>query len=614
MHKDVDPADDEFDVGGLLGADSRLSVAARLRLFHRVLEETSAPIGILDPHLRHVYVNPALARIDGRPAHEHVGRDLAEGFPGLEVPRDVLRAVLADGIAREATVTGVSTVAGARQTRWWHAAYHRLDDENGVFGVVGILMETTASRRTQLALDQAHRRLALLDRAALEIGTTLDTDTTCRELVDLLVPVLADVVGVELLEPADPDQEVGRPRPEPDTVRLRRAAWTSIPRLRYLSAVLGGPGEHIDYQPGADVARVVLTGCTVVDNRPSDEALRATAPDASRVAVYRAAGMHSAMMVPLIARGETIGTLSLVRAGDSSPFTQDDVEMARDLAYRAATCVDNARRYSREHSVALALQRALLARPKAPHPDIELATRYLPAGRSVEVGGDWFDAIALPHGRTLLAVGDVMGHGVQAAVDMSHYRALLRVLAAGGLSPEEILTRADRMGEEAGLERVATCLLVLKDPHAGVSTYANAGHLPPLLVAADGATRLLDLPTGPPLGTGCGGYAAQVRPDAPGSVLVLYTDGLVERRDEDIDVSLERLAALRIEPGAPLESLVDTILDRLVVPPVEDDVAVMAARQVGGGGETAATSRGGAAVSGGGGKPPAGAGPLRRPA
>ncbi|WP_331766742.1 SpoIIE family protein phosphatase [Embleya sp. NBC_00896] len=583
MHQDVGPSDPEFDVGGLLGADSRLSVSARLRLFHRVLEETSAPIVILGPDLRHLYVNPAMARIDGRPGTEHIGRSPAEAFPGLEVPEDVLRAVLADGVAREASVTGVTTVDGSSQSRWWSAAYHRLDDENGVFGVVGILMETTESRRTQLALDQAHRRLALLDRAALEIGTTLDTDITCRELVELLVPVLADVVGVELLEPADSDQENGRSRPAPGTVRLRRAAWTAIPELRYLGGILGRAGEHIDYQPGADVARVVQTGCTVVDNQPTDEALRATAPDASRVAVYRAATMHSALFVPLIARGETIGTLSLVRAGDSPPFTEDDVEMARDLAYRAATCVDNARRFSREHGVALALQRALLSRPKAPHPDVELATRYLPAGRSAEVGGDWFDAIALPHGRTLLAVGDVMGHGIQAAVDMSHYRALLRVLAAGELSPEEILRSADRMGEEAGLDRVATCLLVLVDPLTNTSTYANAGHLPPLLVSPSGESSLLDLPTGPPLGAGCGGYESLRRSNVPGTVLVLYTDGLVERRDEDIDVSLRRLVDVRLAPDAPLESLVDTLVARLVVAPMEDDVAVVVARRVVGG-------------------------------
>ncbi|MGC0419857.1 SpoIIE family protein phosphatase [Embleya sp. AB8] len=578
MHEDVDPADEEFDAGGLLGADSRLSVRARLRLFHRVLEQTSAPIGILDPQLRHVYVNPALAALGSGPPSAQVGLPVAEAFPGLHVPEDVLRAVLADGVPRETTVAGVDPVHGSARPRWWRAAYHRLDDENGVFGVVGILIETTESRRTQQALDQAHRRLALLDRAALEIGTTLDTDTTCRELVDLLVPVLADVVGVELLEPADPDQELGRPAP--DTVRLRRAAWTAIPELRYLSAILGRPGEHIDYQPGADVARVVLTGRTVVDNRPTDAALRATAPDASRVAVYRAAGMHSALLVPLIARGETIGTLSLVRAGASPPFTADDVEMARDLAHRAATCVDNARRYSREHGVALALQRALLARPKAPHPDIELATRYLPAGRSVEVGGDWFDAIALPHGRTLLAVGDVMGHGVQAAVDMSHYRALLRVLAAGGSSPEVILERADRMSQEAGLDRVATCLLVLVDPRAGSSTFANAGHLPPLLVGPSGESTLLEVPTGPPLGTGCGGYAAYVRPHVGDSVMIMYTDGLVERRDEDIDVSLARLVSVPLAPDAPLEELLDVLLDRLVLPPVEDDIAVVAARRV----------------------------------
>ncbi|MGW6705930.1 PP2C family protein-serine/threonine phosphatase [Streptomyces sp. NPDC054956] len=224
------------------------------------------------------------------------------------------------------------------------------------------------------------------------------------------------------------------------------------------------------------------------------------------------------------------------------------------------------------------LQRALLTEPSTPHPNLETASRYLPAQDSALVGGDWFDSLPMPGGRNLLVIGDVMGHGVEAAVAMSHYRSMLRALAAGGLSLDEILTYADRMVAESGFDRVATCLLALGDSAKHTISYASAGHLPPLRLTREGRVEILPVPVGPPLGTGLGDYASLTRPGLPGAAVVLYTDGLVERRGEDIDTSLARLTRLRLNPRAGLDAILDDILAQLTDGPAEDDIALLAAR------------------------------------
>jgi serine phosphatase RsbU (regulator of sigma subunit) len=315
-------------------------------------------------------------------------------------------------------------------------------------------------------------------------------------------------------------------------------------------------------------------------NVPADATLRRSAPNADRVDAYRAAGIHSALVVPLAARGAQLGTVTLVRAGSSPAFADEDVAVAVALADRAAISMDNARRYSREHGIAVELQRALLAAPGTPHPQIDVATRYLPAGATDLVGGDWFDILALPSGITLLAMGDVMGHGVEAAVEMSHYRSMLRVVAGEGDPPDRILRRMDALLAAAGTERPATCMLALADPVRGGCWFANAGHLPPAIVSPDGRVRLLNVPTGPPLGADLRGQyeSVYVRWRA-GDTLLLYTDGLVERRTEDIDASLGRLAALELPHAAgPLDALLARVVHRLAPSVVEDDVALLAAR------------------------------------
>ncbi|MFF9507048.1 SpoIIE family protein phosphatase [Streptomyces sp. NPDC014724] len=539
-----------------------------------LVEDTMAGVGVLDMGLRYLYVNPALERLNGVPAAEHLGRTVSEVLPGVDAGEDMMRAVLADGKPREITSSGFTAAGTGR--RYWHGVYHRLEVGGRIVGLAGIMLEILTSDRGREELAQARRHLTLLDMAATRIGTTLDMDTTCSELVDLVVPGLADLATVEVFPP-----DIAAPvRPAPAGVlRLRRAALTAVTGLRAELPAFGLAGEYIDYQEGAAVQRCLATNQPVVENHTTDEQLRRSAPAPDRVAAYRALGMHSAVIVPLTVRSRPLGILGLIRSGDSPVFTDEDVVVARELAGRAAVDLDHARRFGHEHTIALELQRALLSEPRPPHPHIEIATRYLPADRSVMVGGDWFDVIPLRDGRHLKAMGDVMGHGVEAAVAMSHYRSLLRMFADDELPPHRILEQLDRVVERSGLDRAATCLLAVVDRDGGACEVASAGHLPPVLIDPGAAgTRVCDeMPVGPPLGTGFGGYRTTSVEFGPGTVLFLYTDGLVERRGEDIDVSVGRLRELTLPAGGSLDELLDDVLRRFG-PGAEDDIAVLASR------------------------------------
>ncbi|MGW1410369.1 SpoIIE family protein phosphatase [Streptomyces sp. NPDC002403] len=539
-----------------------------------LVDGTMAGVGVLDTGLRYLYVNPALERINGIPAAEHLGRTVTEVLPGLDAREDMMRAVLADGKPREITVSGF-TAQDATVRRHWHGAFHRLESDGRVVGLAGIVLEVMAADKEQRELEQARRHLTLLDTAAARIGTTLDMDATCAELVDLVVPGLADLATVEVFPP-----EVAPPvRPAPPGVlRLRRAALKAVPGLSEELDGFGLTGEYIDYQEGAAVPRCLVTGRPVVENLTTDEQLLRSAPGPERLAAYRALGMHSAVIVPVTVRSGPLGILGLIRAGDSPVFTDEDVVVARELASRAAVALDHARRYAHEHTIALELQRSLLSEPRPPHPHIEIATRYLPAGRSVLVGGDWFDVIPLRDGRHLKAMGDVMGHGVEAAVAMSHYRSMLRMFADDDLPPHRILERLDRLVERSGLDRAATCLLAVVDRFGGACEVASAGHLPPVLIDPLTGARVCDeMVVGPPLGTGFGGYRTTQLEFDPGTVLFLYTDGLVERRGEDIDVSVGRLEELTLPADGSLDGLLDEVLERFG-PGAEDDIAVLASR------------------------------------
>ncbi|MCX0244752.1 SpoIIE family protein phosphatase [Streptomyces drozdowiczii] len=539
-----------------------------------VLDGTTAGVAVFDTELRYLYVNPSLVRRNGLPPAAHIGRRPSEVLPDIDAREDLMRAVLADGRAREVTSSGRLPAESGTARVYWHGAYHRLEADGRVLGVVGIVLEVMADDE-QRRFAQAQRHLSLLDSANTRIGTTLDMDTTCAELADLVVPGLADIAAVEVFPP-DVAPPV-RPAP-PDVVRLRRAAMSAVRGLSGGVTRFGVAGDYIDYQEEAAVSRCLATNQPVVEDLTDTERLRRSAPHPDRAAAYRELGLHSSVAVPISVRGAPIGVLGLLRAGGSPVFSDDDVVVARELAGRAAVHLDHARRFTHEHTIALELQRSLLSEPRPPHPHIEVATRYLPADRSVLVGGDWFDVIPLPDGRHLKAMGDVMGHGVEAAVAMSHYRSLLRLLADEELPPHRILEQLDRMVERSGIDRAATCLLTVVNADGGLCEVASAGHLPPVFLDPGPAgTRICDVPAAPPLGTGFGGYRSTVMECGPGTVLFMYTDGLVERRGEDIDASVARLGALTLPDNGDLETFLDRVLERFG-PGAEDDIAVMASR------------------------------------
>ncbi|MFF7675213.1 SpoIIE family protein phosphatase [Actinacidiphila glaucinigra] len=545
-------------------------------VLRQVLDGTPAGVGIYDPQLRYVYVNPALARMNGLPADAHVGRRITEVLPDLDdAGEEALRQVLSDGKSREVPSSGRTHAESEPGRRYWQGAYHRLDAADGtVLGLVGIMLEVSASRQHQQELERARERLAILDRAATFIGTTLEMDETCAELAGFLVPLLADIATVEVFptERSTPDNR--------GVLRLRRAAMAALPNLREQVKAFGEPGEYVEYPSGTTIPRCLQSCSPVVQNLFDDDALGHGGSARERMAAFRSVGIHSALVVPLAARGEPIGTVTLVRCGESPGFTERDTETVQDVVRRAAIYLDNARRYTHEHGIALELQRALMSEPGSPHPSVEAAFRYQPAGSTALVGGDWYDTVRLSYGRTLLAMGDVMGHGVEASVDMSQYRSMLRFVAAADLPPHRILRRLDTLISETESGRPASCLLALVDPVRDMCTFSSAGHLPPAAIRPDGTVRIIDVPVGPPLGTGHGGYEAVSASCRPGDVLLLYTDGLVERRGEDIDASLDRLAGLRLHSDGDLGGLVDRILSLLVVEPADDDIAVLAARIV----------------------------------
>ncbi|MFF5187998.1 PP2C family protein-serine/threonine phosphatase [Streptomyces sp. NPDC000345] len=221
---------------------------------------------------------------------------------------------------------------------------------------------------------------------------------------------------------------------------------------------------------------------------------------------------------------------------------------------------------------------SLLAEPGRPHPNLDVAISYLPVGQRALAGGDWCETVRLHFGRTLLVVGDVMGHGLEAAVDMAAYRSSLRYIASADLPPHRVLRQLDDIASREPDRRPATCLIARVDPVHGLVTLASAGHLPPAVIDGQGRASLLQVQVGPPLGTGLGGYEPATCRLDPSQALMLFTDGLVERRGEDIDQSLQRLASLSFSAATGVEDILDTVLARLDARHAEDDVAVMAAR------------------------------------
>ncbi|MFB6847431.1 SpoIIE family protein phosphatase [Streptomyces sp. NPDC056373] len=547
-------------------------------LVRMALTQSPCATMIFDERLRLRGVNEAMADLLGLPAGRMLGlkpTDIGSRPPNAELEEN-LRRVLATG-RRQDMQTYMKATGESRAAHAWLARMAPLTDGTGrVRGVCVTAHDFSDQYRSR-------ERLLLVNEASVRIGTTLDVSRTAQELADVCVPALADFVSVDLLDPWEHGGESAGPPIPPLT--LRRSAHQSVNKGS--PEAVAEPGQVDVYPENSPQAASLIAGHTVVASGASGDLERWLAWDPVRFQRIQEYGIHSTMSVPLQARGTTLGVAVFTRFRRPEAFTPDDVLLAEEVTARAAVCIDNARRYSRERETTLTLQRSLLPRTLPHTAAVEAASRYLPATRS-GVGGDWFDVIPLSGMRVAMIVGDVVGHGIQASATMGRLRTAVRTLADIDLAPDELLTHLDdlvvRLSEESGGddgtgEVGATCLYAVYDPVSRRCTLARAGHPLPLLVPPGGPAHQLDLPSGPPLGVGGLPFEAAEVELREGSVLVFHTDGLLVSRERDVDTSGRMLREALSASSGSLDETCDRVLSTLLPPGgSSDDVALLLAR------------------------------------
>ncbi|MFE9493173.1 SpoIIE family protein phosphatase [Streptomyces collinus] len=538
------------------------------------------PIGLVvhGPDLRLLRVNRAIERFSGVPAAEFRGLPTGSFLLSDDARRAVERV-------RQVMATGRPTVYSEQFVRLeWDPGRERvamvssfpMEDPSGrILGVAEMIEDITERH-------QAQRRLALLDQAGSRIGTTLDVAETARELAEVMVPHLADHASVDLLQPVTRGEELARALAGP----LVRVGASSV------GAQQPGPphpqGEPVEFAPDTPQARCLAEGRPFLEPVLTPDWFSAEgrqgihAPDL---------GVHSLIVVPLAARGLVLGVMTLWRARRPDPFEADDLTLAQELASRAAVAVDNARRFTEQQQTAFTLQSSLLPRAVPDQSAVEVALRYLPASAAPGLGGDWFDVIPLSGARVALVVGDVVGRGIHAAATMGRLRTAVHTLASLDLEPDEVLSHLDDLvlllaaeQEEAAERPVgeqvvgATCLYAVYDPVSGRCSMARAGHPPPVVTSPDGQPAPLELPAGPPLGLGGLPFEARDVELAEGSLLCLYTNGLIGERHIDADTGLAKLCEALTRPADALERTCQAVVDSLVPAHPADDVALLIAR------------------------------------
>ncbi|MFJ8663767.1 SpoIIE family protein phosphatase [Streptomyces sp. NPDC093795] len=571
------------DLGGLyalgIAADRAAveRVETELALSDRLVSQSPIGLAVLDTDLRYVLVNPALERINGIPAAQHIGRRVGDMLPLVDARafETSLRTVLATGIPLLDQPLVGQTPADPDREHAWSVSLYRLEGaEDRVLGVAASVIDVTARHRADAIADRSRRRLALIADASARVGTTLEVERTADELASVVVPELADIAAVDVLDSVLTLRRPGAPEEGPEL--FRALAVKAGSQTEALPAA-DPPGAVAMYGADRLVTRCVHTGLPVLVEHvgPGDLSRIARSPEAAELLAR--AGVHSYLAVPLIARGEVLGALDLKRDRNALPFDGDDVLLATELAARAAVSIDNARWYQSVRNSAVTLQRSLLPGTPPKRAGLEVAARYQPAQASSEVGGDWYDVIPLPDDKTALVVGDVMGSGIDAAATMGRLRTATCAFADLDLAPAQVLRHLDRI--TAGLEHyIATCLFAVHDPARARCRISNAGHLPPVRVPVDGPAELVAVPPGLPLGVGGATFRTTRVSFRPGDVLVLYTDGLVETRHEAIDERLALLVGLLDEARGPLEETCDLLLRALRRPGAADDVALLIAR------------------------------------
>jgi len=548
--------------------------ASRLRRW--AYEQMPILLGCFDEDNRLTGWNAAGLHGLARPQSKMLGRRLTEiiDSPQNAMIEAEMREVLRTGEPKSIETFGHAP--GEEHPHWWTTLIYALKDSDGrIRGVSLASMDTTEQY-------VAKQRLSLANTASSRIGTTLDTAHTAQELADLATERFADFVGVDLLVQRARD---GSP-PFPTVCRVAQASV--LEGLPESSADIGKAHRLHESSP---MYRALATSGPLLRHTTDADTRLWLANDPERSRLVEQYGVHSIMFVPMVARGTVIGLVQYARHQNPTGFDADDLDLAVEITARAALSIDNALRYTQEKDTALALQRSLLPQYSAlRHSAVEAASLYIPADTRAGVGGDWFDIIPLSGARVALVVGDVVGHGIHASVTMARLRTAVRTLADVDLPPDELLTYLDDAairlerrdaasagsGEDRPLpyagETVATCLYAVYDPISRTCTMARAGHPAPALVQPGGAVSYPPLPIGPPLGVGGLPFESAELDVPDGSVIALFTDGLIDATGG------ARLTEALANPGAPPETLCTAVKAALPAEARADDMALLVAR------------------------------------
>ncbi|WP_393101503.1 SpoIIE family protein phosphatase [Streptomyces sp. LN325] len=505
-----------------------------------MFEQARAGLEVYDTDLRVLRANPAVLAMRGLPASQVIGVGLQDLDPHLPLS-PIIREVMAE--ASPVFDRPVSTYPAADPgTRHDYAVTaYPLREQGRSIGAASMIHEVTDQVRRQEELD-------LLSIARARIGSSLDAARTAQELTEIAVPAFADAIAVDLLESVFAgDAPVG---PVTDQPPMKRAGFKAR------------EGQYGAYPIGSTSHFAIPTPYTqaLADLRPRlvesvVSARRWLANDRLRAEFIRRTGVHSLIVTPLTVHGLVLGLASFYRAGSHpEPFDEEDLSLATQLAARTALCVDNARRFTREHTVATTLQRSLLPRTAPMTAAVESSHCYMP-GR---YGAHWFDVLHLSSCRIGLVIGYVPGEDLLASVVMGRLRTAVSTLAAMDLPPDELLVHLDDVAQRLAREQdsdpltllharppfTASCLYLTYDPVSRRCTAASAGHESPLVTSPQGVVSELDVPRGEPLGRGVP-YELHTTQLTAGSLLSLFSDGSADRYPADADERVSPSCARR---------------------------------------------------------------------
>jgi serine phosphatase RsbU (regulator of sigma subunit)/anti-sigma regulatory factor (Ser/Thr protein kinase) len=539
----------------ILGVDRSGRIVQHDRTAPKILARSSGDL--LGVHLNDI----TSAGSGTRSGEKEAVTTLLEAVKAEREGNAVLTVALADGGTADAVVTAKPMQTG----------------DSAVAAFVILQIPVPSAERF---VDPALMRDMLLRDTFAGIDDTLDFSELAEMLMGRLVPAFCTAGELLVLESLVGDNEMPAHGPDGNNP-LRRLAVVHDQRDPAWQAAFP-TGEILRYPEGSPYVRCIESGRPVLEHSFTSESARKLAKAWRRKPVARLMSGVSMLLLPIVARGTTLGFFNCIRQPGTRHFDAYDMEMGMEFASRAAVFFDNAGRYKREHATALMLQRSMLPTGLSAPSSVEVGHRYLPGSHLVEVGGDWYESIKLPGARVALVVGDVAGHGVRAAVTMGRLRTAIQTLAMLELPPAESLQQLDELMQTIGEREphFATCAYAVYDAVTGECELAVAGHLPPLVVHPDGRSELLTVAPSPPLGVGNGVVNTQRFTVEDGSLFVLYTDGLVESKDRDITDGLDRLqnAFGPGSPQAPLEELCKTSLDGVYSDAQRDDIAVLIAK------------------------------------